>query len=326
MTPERVFYPIPSERAEWLAMRQRYVGASEVAALFAAEPPYALGVYALWMVKAGRMEPPAVNHERAAWGLRLEEAIAAAAAAREGWSILPGFYATIGGLGATLDRVIEAPTEVDREALDGAAVGPGVLELKNVDWLVQRRQWKGEPPLHILLQLQAQLLATGYAWGAVAALVGGNDLLIYRYAARPKLHAEMLRRVAGFWASVSAGTPPKPDGSDATYRALVGTHEDQDEEAPADLAGDNEAPELAERYAAVSGQITALSKERDELRNRLIEKLAGHRYGFAGEWRIAAAYVPEKPGKVITPEMVGQVLPGRAASVRLIVSRTETTQ
>jgi len=325
MSPERTLRPIPEDRAEWLRLRRRYVGASEVAALFSAQPPYAMGVYALWMVKAGRMEPPDVSVERAAWGLRLENAIAEAAAEREGWRLLLGVYATRGRLGATLDRCIAEPTEADRAELGEHAEGPGVLELKNVDWLVHRRGWKDEPPLHVLLQLQAQLYAVGYRWGAVAALVGGNDLRIYRYAARPALHAEMERRVAQFWRSIKANTPPAPDGSDATYRALVDMCDGADDE-PADLAGDNEAPALAERYAAVTSQIAALEKERAELRNRLIEKLGGHRYGYAGEWRIAVAYSPGRPERRITPDMVGQVLPGRAASVRLIVTQKETQE
>jgi predicted phage-related endonuclease len=320
MSPASTIRPIPEDRAEWLRLRRRYVGASEVAALFNAQPAYAMGVYALWMVKAGRMEPPDVSVERAAWGLRLENAIAEAAAEREGWRLLLGVYATRGGLGATLDRCIAEATETDRAELGEHAEGPGVLELKNVDWLVHRRGWKDEPPLHVLLQLQAQLYAVGYRWGAVAALVGGNDLRIYRYAARPALHAEMERRVAEFWRSIDEDQPPAPDGSDATYRALVDMCNGADDE-PADFAGDNEAPVLAERYAAVTAQISALEKERAELRNRLIEKLGGHRYGYAGEWRIAAAYSPGRPERRITPDMVGQVLPGRAASVRLIVTQ-----
>jgi len=320
---ERTIREIPQDRKEWLRLRRHYVGASEVAALFNAQPSYAMGVYALWLVKAGRMDPPEVESERAAWGLRLEEAIAQAAAEREGWSLLPGVYASYGGLAATLDRRIVGPTEADRAVLGEAADGPGVLELKNVDWLVHRRSWEDEPPLHVLLQLQAQLLAVGYRWGAVAALVGGNDLRIYRYAARPVLQDEMMRRVADFWLSIDFDRPPAPDGSDATYRALVGMVESPREE-PADLSGDNEAPVLAEQYVALTRQIAELEKHRAGLRNRLLEKLGGHRYGYAGEWRITASYSPGRPERRITPDMVGQVLPGRAPSFRLLVSKEET--
>jgi predicted phage-related endonuclease len=321
---DRTIRPIPADREEWLALRRQHIGASEVAALFGAQPAYAMGVYALWLVKAGRMEPPDVTAERAAWGLRLEDAIAEAAAEREGWHILPGVYATCGGLGATLDRCIAEPTEADRAALGDAAYGPGALELKNVDWITHRERWDGEPPLHILLQLQAQLLATGYQWGAIAALVGGNELRVYRYVARPDVHNEIRRRVEEFWRSIAENRPPAPDGSDATYRALV--DDAAKDETPADWSGDDEAAALAARYLELSAQIADLTRQRDEARNRLIAKLGGHRYGTAGAYRVSAVYVPEQPAREITPEMVGQKLPGRAASVRLIVKQQKETE
>jgi len=321
----RTVRAIPEDRAEWLRLRRYFVGASEVAALFNAQPSYAMGVYALWLVKAGRMEPPEVSNERVAWGLRLEDAIAGAAAEREGWTLLPGVFAAVGGLAATIDRRIAEPTDRDRAELGDEAQGPGVLELKNVDWLVHRRKWGHEPPLHVLLQLQAQLFATGYRWGAVAALVGGNDLQIYRYAARPAVHAEMERRVAEFWRSIDENRPPAPDGSDATYRALVDMCDEPDDE-PADLAGDNEAPVLAERYVELTSRIAQLERERCEVRNQLIEKLGRHRYGYAGPWRIAAVYSPGRPERRITADMVGQIMPGRAPSFRLIITHAEETR
>ena len=303
-------YPIPADREAWHALRQQHVGASEVSALLGCEPPYALGVRALWEVKAGRAPRPDVTHERAAWGLRMEEAIAEAAAEREGWAVIPGRYASRDGLGATLDRIIAAPGHNDE-----GVEGPGVLELKSVDWMVHRSQWDGEPPAHILVQLQAQLAASGFTWGAVAALVGGNDLHIYRYTARPRLHAEILARVATFWRSIEAGKPPAPDGSDATYRALIAVNPVEDDE-PADLTGDNEAPQLAADFLRLSAEIKARDKQRDEVRNRLLEKLGPHRRGDAQGFRITQAVTPEREPRPAEP---GEIIPGRAESRRLIV-------
>jgi hypothetical protein len=121
-------HPIPPDRATWLALRDKRIGASEVAALYDLQPDYAPGIYALWMHKAGRAPLPEVTGERVEWGLRNEAAIAAGASIMGGWILSPGLYASHdAGLGATLDRIAEAPdTEPldlcgDNEAEDAAA-------------------------------------------------------------------------------------------------------------------------------------------------------------------------------------------------------------
>lgn len=302
--------PIPEREEDWHALRLRHVGASEVAILFGQQPDYAPGLFALWQVKAGRMPPPPVENERVRWGLLLEDAIAAAAAEREGWDVRPGQYASRTGLGATLDRIIAAPGPND-----AGCEGPGVLELKNTDWLVHRRQWGEEPPVHILLQLQAQLLATGFSWGAVAVLVGGNDLRIYRYRARPALHLEIARRVDAFWASVRAGQAPNADGSDATFRALQIAHPVEDDE-PADLTADAEADALAAEIAETRALMAEAKARHDAARNRLVQILGPHRWGLTAGWRVSQAVIPEVPARKAEP---GEIIPGRKASRKLTV-------
>jgi predicted phage-related endonuclease len=305
--------PIPDDREAWHALRGVHVGASEVAALFGVQPDYAPGLLALWLDRAGKVPLPRVENPRVEWGLRLEEAIAAGAAEREGWDVLPGLYASRDGLGATLDRRIAAPC-----AGDEGCEGPGVLELKNADWLAHRRAWGDEPPTHILLQLQAQLAATGYSWGAIAVLVGGNDLRIYRYRARPALQAEILRRVVAFWASVRAGKAPAADGSDATFRALAALAPDVEEEPAAwDAEAEAEVAVLAASYAQAQAAEKEAAKAKDEARNRLMQRLGEARWGLAPGWRVSQAITPAKPDRAAEP---GEIIKGRAESRRLIVS------
>jgi predicted phage-related endonuclease len=169
------------------------------------------------------------------------------------------------------------------------------------------------------LQLQAQLAATGYSWGALAALVGGNDLRLWRYQARPGLLAEMTARVAAFWRSIDEGRPPQPDGSDATYRALVDLAGPVDDE-PADLRQDNEAPVLAARWLEIDGIVKPLQAERDEIRNRLIEKLGTAKWAMVPGFRVAQAVTPAKPDRPARPD---EIIKGRAESRRLIVTQRE---
>lgn len=316
--------PIPASREDWLKMRSGFVGASEVAALFNAQAGYQPGVYALWMAKAGRVPLPAVDTPRAAWGLLLEDAIAAGAAAQHGWDVRPGVYATHEcGLGATLDRIIAAPAAADYAE---GYVGPGVLELKNVDWLQTRRgkAWEGEPPMHVLLQAQAQMLATGFTWGAIAWLVGGNDLRVLRYKARPAIQAEIARRVAAFWTSIEEDRPPSPDGSDATYGALLALLPDVEEaDEPADLRGDNEAEAAAADFLRGSAMAKEGGALRDAARNVLLSKIGGHRWAKTNGATFSVARVAATPDRPAKPD---EIIKGRAASVRLTVKAFEETE
>ena len=310
--------PIPATRTEWLALRRRFIGASETAALFQMQAPYQPGIYALWMDRADRVPLPEVTIERAKWGLLLEDAIAAGAAEREGWEIRPGQYASHeSGVGATLDRVIASDPNED---------GPGALELKNVDILqtLRGKAWSGEPPIHVLLQLQAQLLATGFKWGAIAWLVGGNELRMLRFKARPAVQAEIAKRAAAFWQSIRDGVPPKPDGSDATYAALLALLPDADEsDEPADLCGDNEAEVAAGDYLRGA----AMAKEGDALkaaaRNILLSKIGTARWAKTNAATVSVARVAGTPNRPANP---GEIIKGRAASARLTVKAYETEE
>lgn len=223
--------PIRPYSPEWHAARQHVIGASDVAALYGLQAEYQPSLYALWQVKSGRIPRPEVNGERPKWGLRLEAFIGAAAAEENGWTIEPGGWvrddATGGRLAATLDFRIVAPE-------------PAVLETKNADWLIHKRQWGDEPPAHVALQLQAQLACSGLAKGYIACLVGGNDLKLYPFEARPKVIADMRRRVAEFWRSIEAAEPPPVDGTRATADALAELYPVADPALAIDVTMDEE--------------------------------------------------------------------------------------
>lgn len=306
--------PYVQGSAEWHALRARHCGASEVSALFFCEPAYALSKFALWCVKAGRADPPPVDNPRVEWGLRLEAAIAEAAADKQGWTIQKGGYASdplCPGLGASLDYVIDP--------MPGRAefVGPGALEVKSVDWLVHRRSWSnGEPPTHILVQLMAQLAATGFQWGAVAGLVGGNDLQVYTYQARPRVIAAIRKEVAAFWQSIREDRPPPPDGSEgarAIIQAMfpVGGHYD-----PVDLSADNELPDLCAQWQQATADKKEAEARVDLLRNLIMAKVGSNRHAIAQGFNITISTTEAKPDQPAPP---GYVIKGRAEARRLLV-------
>lgn len=300
--------PFP-DPADWHAVRLRNVGGSEVAALFHVQPPYADSLYSLWHIKAGNAPPRPVDNERVKWGNRLEAPIAYGVAEDRNWRVEKGGYVadpTMLGMGCTLDFI----------AHDPARPGPGALEIKNVDWLVHKRSWTdGEPPMHIGLQLQHQLACTGYTWGVVAGLVGGNTPVLYPYQAKPKLIAEIRRRVAAFWQSIVDGEEPPVDGSDAAAAVIRAMNpEALDEEA--DLLNDNEAPEICAQLLSATEARKKADAEESEAKNRLAAKLGGYKRALVQGYRISVAVTSEKAPQ---PAPADYLIPGRKETRRIIV-------
>jgi predicted phage-related endonuclease len=309
--------PMPASREEWLDLRKGYVGASEVAALFGCQAAYALSHFALWHVKRG-VTPPPVEGPRVTWGKRLEEVVALAVREEHGYDVAHGRYgiAEECRAGASLDFEIAADPV-------GEHVGPGVLETKSVDWLIHRRQWTdGEPPPHILLQLQHQLACTGFAWGAVACLVGGNDLRVYRYAARPTLGAEIKRRVNAFWQSITANEPPDVDGSDGASRILAQLYPELDDEG-VDMSASNEWPEAVQGFMAAQAAKKAATEDYDEARNRLADLLGPHKHGWGAGYSVNTSVTPAKDPR---PAREGEIISGRKESRKYTASIMEMAE
>lgn len=308
-----------TSRDEWLTMRRGNIGASEVAALFDAQPAYAMSSYTLWMVKSGRLPEPDVSSERPAWGLRLEDAIVAAAAEVHGWQHYrrAGYvkHPTIEGLGCTPDFFLTTA--------GGAAIA--IVETKNADWLAHKRQWGDEPPLHILLQVQAQLACTGLPAATIAALVGGNDLRCYPIERRPAIIAEIEMRVAAFWQSVRDGKEPPVDGSESTAKAIAARYpHDNGDDEPVDLSGDNELPELCSNLL----QATALRRQYEaaerEAKSGILAKLGDHRAARCPGFWISAPATKAAPDRVIAAADVGTTIKGRAGFRRLSIKEMTT--
>lgn len=305
-------FPVVHDSEEWHAIRAKNVGGSEVAALFGCQPAYALSHYALWHVKAGNTPPPEVTGDRPKWGLRLEEVVAGAAAEKEGWLVTKGGYAsdeTTPGMGCTLDWIV-----VDRGTGDD-----GCLECKNVDWMVHKRSWTDdEPPLHILLQLQHQLACTGYSWGCVASLVGGNDLRLYHYKARPKLIETIRRRVTEFWQSIEEGVEPPVDGSSSASAVLRSLYSEVVDDA-IDMSASNEWRGAVVEFIGAGAALKSVKASYDEAKNRVAALLGGHKRGYGGGYAVNTAITAATPDRPAKP---GEIIRGRAETRRFTAKET----
>lgn len=229
---------------EWLAQRQKYIGGSEVAALYNASPY--MTHFELWNIKAGKIDAPDLGGERVEAGQFFEAAIAEWAKHKWGMQLRKVHrhtpHPTVEGMAASLDY----------EAYGDGSYLP--TEIKNVDGLVFKESWESEGqtilrvPDHILLQCQQQMACTKAKQCWLIVCVAGNRLYRLLMDRDDKVIAQMEKRVNAFWQSIKDGEAPEPDftkdGKTISKLALSLTGE------ALDLTDSNRAPILVEEYAA----------------------------------------------------------------------------
>lgn len=300
--------------------RASVVGAGEVAALFDASPW--LTHFELWQRKVGNIATPEFNarnfdgtpvNSRIHWGVKLEKLVIEEACERWGYEPLetPKRVDNGAGLGGHPDKRVRCP---DR--------GVGVLEVKTVDWL-ERKKWGDEPPAHYLIQPNTYAGLCKVEWFDVIVMVlGGNtDLERHQYDFRPKLYAETERRVAEFWASIEAGKSPKPDYSrdgDALAE-LYGSPDD----TVIDLRADNRMPSLMQEYLDAKADEKAAAARVDAAKAEILEKLGSNSTALVDGYQCRAPLTSGGADKVITADMVGQVIKGRASHRRFYIKEKE---
>jgi len=217
LTRPVVIAPPDLSRPEWLAVRRRGIGGSDVAGILGMSRfTSPLGVY---LDKLGEIEDDGAS-EAAEWGNLLEPVIAAKFA-REHPTDLD--VRPSPGVLAHPDRPWQI-VNVDRLlAPDVDAEPDGVLEVKTANqWLAGDWDPDAEQiPAPALLQVHHEMAVTGATYAWLAALIGGQHFVQFRVD-RDEEMVERLAELEGrFWHDhVLARVPPPIDGSTATSDLL----------------------------------------------------------------------------------------------------------
>ena len=192
-------------RTEWLEARRQGIGGSDA--------PIILGLtnktpLQLWAEKLGLAEEM-VETPAMWWGKRLEPIVA------EHFGLLT--ECTLEALGeftlvrhpsvapfqfATLDRVIT-----------GDERGPGVLEVKTAGSF-RSGEWEDDCPPAYFAQVQHQISATGFAWGAICVLLGGQDFRWMPIERNEEYIAYLIRKEEAFWQCVQDQIEPPAEAAD----------------------------------------------------------------------------------------------------------------
>lgn len=275
---------------EWLDVRrgnppdEPRIGSSDAAGV--------LGVsrwtstYSLYLEKRGEIEPEDLSDNRfVKSGNYLEEPIARWAADEMGWDIQRRY------------QVLQHPehdwmiANVDFEIINQEEEdGTGVLEIKNQN-IRRRPDWIGPNgeelvPLETIAQVHHQkAVKQTYTFGYVAALIGGNELIIRRVDKNEDLIGEIESLEKNFVQSIREGNPPDVDGTKSCRESLYSQYDTSEGEVEIE---DGEADELVQKLDEWKDEKSELEDEIDEAKNRLVDIVGDHRKAsiFAdGEWR-----------------------------------------
>lgn len=201
--------------SDWLKARQQNVNSTESSALFGLNPY--LSNCKLWFDKK-EMQPESLDDEpntRMVWGTRLQDTIAKGVAEDNRWKVRRiNQYMALPELrmGSSFDYEITSLEERP------------VLEIKNVGFTAFRDNWmqngdEVQPPDHITLQVQHQLEVIDRDYAYIAALIGGNDIVLVRMNRDREIGELIKGKIKEFWLSIEADEPPMPiDSSDALRR------------------------------------------------------------------------------------------------------------
>ncbi len=318
--------------AEWLALRDQYVGGSEVASLFyrwrlpdgteavlhlyevAPEgatlleclSPFKTG-YRLWQEKSCRLLPNDLSGvERVQAGTFLEPAMAAWATEKWEWKKLRKVrryctHRSVSGWGASLDYEVHG-------------TGQPPVEFKNCDALAFRDHWLVEddeivlPPMNYVLQVQHQIGAVDADHGWIVACVGGNRLLRGRIARHEPTQQKLAEAITAFWEGVRLGVEPTWL---ADYESVSEAYRYGSKAAQVDLTADDDLPAMCAEFLLRKKEADELETTLSLLKGQIAAKLGDAAKATANGYRLSWSVI-ERPEKEL-PARIQKALTYRGA-------------
>lgn len=317
---------------QWLAMRKADITSTESSALFGVSP-YTTE-YQLYHAKRGTLDNSIEANERMKWGNRLEAAIAEGVAEDFGLIVEPmkiymrcsqnrigsSFDYQIVGITDTYDGEDETYRDLFRQ------LGPGLLEIKNVDGFIFRKSWteeddEVEAPPHIEFQVQHQMLVSGLQWAMLAPLVNGNTPKPTYRLKSDKVHQGILKKCAEFWERVDTGNEPAPDYKN-DGRA-IGQLYLEDDDTEVDMSDNEYLRQLCEEEIDAAQRKKAAEEEQKAKKAEILTIIGSHRKVIVGGINVNAKKNVGSPGRTLTEDDIGERIGGRKGGISVRITQFE---
>lgn len=255
---------------EWLALRSRYIGGSDAAAVVNLNP-YS-SPYSLWAEKTGKV-PGFDGNLATEVGAFLEEFVAKKFEEETGKKVRKANQSFLNS------QYPFAIANIDREIV-GEDAG---LEIKTTDSMNLKRFKGGEYPANYYAQMVHYLAVTGKQRWYLAVLIGNKE---FKWFVLDRDEAEinaLMNAEADFWEHVKNDTPPAVDGMAATSDTLQTIYHESNGESVDlyEFTGD------IEQYLSLGERIAELEAMRDEAANRIKEYMGQAGIGEHERFRVS---------------------------------------
>jgi putative phage-type endonuclease len=289
-------------RDEWLSIRRRGIGGSDIAAIAGLNPWRSPMQVYLEKIRAIPEEP---ENEAMYWGKVLEQVVADEFARRNGLKV------------QRVNAVLQHPkypiflANIDRLVKDKPK-GDAVLEIKTTssygakEWEDEKEPGKVKVPDWAMVQLQWYLSITGLKRGFLAALIGGQKYVQAEVERDDEAIGYLHQIALDFWKLVENRTPPEMDGSEAAREVVNLLYPVAQESRIVDLPP--EALELIAEYETAKEEEKAAAERKEAAANKLKLLLGEAEKGRIGDrlvvWRnISPVRLDTKSLKEEMPEI-----------------------
>ncbi len=275
----RLAKTVDMPREEWLSLRRKGIGGSDISAICGVNPWRSKMAVFLEKIEA---IPGVDENEAMYWGTVLEDIVAQEFKKRN----------TVGV--QRINSLLQHPeypmfiANIDRLVPKEKAV----LEIKTTNSFSSKEWDEDRMPDHVMMQIQWYLGVTGYKKGYLAALIGGQRYVQAVTEFDSELWEIMVREALAFWQLVETRTPPPMDGSNSSTDVLNLLYP---EAVPGKAI---ELPETAlewiAEYERCNGEEKEAKRLKDQAANQLKALLGDAETGIIGDRKVTWKTITRK--------------------------------
>lgn len=270
-----------SSHEEWLALRRKFIGGSDIAAICGLNPWKT--PLQVWLEKKGRSFD--WTSEKAELGHKLEPIIREMYEKKENRKIiLPSVIYSSGIAGASTDGIILLSdiSRLDTHMDDPCETWDGVFEAKHPGWRQAYRWDNNQTPEEYRCQVVWYMGILGLEWADIAALIGGDDWQTRRIDFDSELFGLMTQRAEQWWRDyIVRDKEPDAEAQDTEVLARLHT---PDESLEIELPEDMSLTVLT--YCTVDEQIKKLTEEKERCEVLLKQKMIGASRGVVDGYMV----------------------------------------